>query len=113
MLSRHLSRMLHVTQKKLRNVLLGGVALVLVLGGFWHFSRGRAAAAKPHNKAAPVRVATVQRRDMSAVVHTLGSIVANATAQVTPRVQGTLESAYFKEGQFVKQGDRLFQSVSL
>jgi membrane fusion protein, multidrug efflux system len=46
---------------------------------------------------------------MAVVEHTLGTVVANATVQVTARVQGTLESANFKEGQFVKKGDLLFQ----
>ncbi|MEO8746051.1 MAG: efflux RND transporter periplasmic adaptor subunit, partial [Rhodanobacter sp.] len=98
-----------MTQKKLRNGLIGAVALVLVIGAFWHFAGSHAAAPKPRDTAAPVRVATVERRDMNVVEHTLGTIMANATVQVAPRVQGTLESADFKEGQFVKKGARLFQ----
>lgn len=101
--------MLDVTQKKLRSGLIGGVALVVVLGAFWHFHGGHAAAPEVHDTVSPVRVAKVERRDMSVVEHTLGIIIANATVQVTPRVQGILESADFKEGQFVKKGELLFQ----
>jgi multidrug efflux system membrane fusion protein len=56
-----------------------------------------------------VRVAKVERHDMPVVEHALGTVMANTTVQVTARVQGILDAAYFKEGQFVKQGDLLFQ----
>ncbi|MGH8192492.1 MAG: biotin/lipoyl-binding protein [Rhodanobacteraceae bacterium] len=84
------------------------MVLALVLGAFRHFAGGHAAAPKLRDAVAPVRVASVQRRNMSVVAHSLGTIVANITVQVTPRVQGTLESADCKEGQFVKKGDRFF-----
>ena len=59
--------------------------------------------------AAPVRVAVVEQRDMAVVERSLGTVVANTLVQLSARVQGTLESANFKEGQFVKKGDLLFQ----
>lgn len=46
---------------------------------------------------------------MPIVERTVGTVLANAIVQVTPRVQGTLESAFFKEGQFVRRGQLLFQ----
>jgi multidrug efflux system membrane fusion protein len=46
---------------------------------------------------------------MAVVEHTVGTVMAAATVQVTARVDGTLESAAFKEGQFVQRGDLLFQ----
>lgn len=82
---------------------------VLVLAGVWHWmSPHRAAGAKPQ-PAAPVRTAKVDRRDMPVVERTIGTVLANVTVQVTPRVQGTLESAFFREGQFVRKGQPLFQ----
>jgi RND family efflux transporter, MFP subunit len=99
-----------VRKQKVRNGLVGAAALALVLGGFWHFKGGNAATPKEHkNSSAPVRVANVERRDMAVVEHTLGTVIANATVQVTARVEGTLDSADFKEGQFVRAGDLLFQ----
>lgn len=99
-----------VRKRKVRNGLVGATALALVLGGFWHFKGGNAATPKEHkNSSAPVRVANVERRDMAVVEHTLGTVIANATVQVTARVEGTLDSADFKEGQFVRAGDLLFQ----
>ncbi len=93
-----------------RRWVAGGIALALVLGGYWYFSRGAddAGGARGGN-AAPVRVAGVVRRDMPVVEHSLGTVVANTTVQVTARVQGVVDSAAFKEGQFVKKGDLLFQ----
>ena len=58
---------------------------------------------------APVRVAKVERRDMAVVERTLGTVIADATVQVIARVEGMLETANFREGQFVKQGELLFQ----
>lgn len=86
-------------------------ALLLVLGGFWYFTgHGQDQARAPRGAgAAPVRVATANTRDMPVVDHALGRVVSPITVQVTARVQGVLESANFKEGQFVKRGDLLFQ----
>jgi len=55
--------------------------------------------------AAPVRVAEVARRDMAVVRYTPGTVIANTTVQITARVQGVLDAANFKEGQFVKKGE--------
>jgi multidrug efflux system membrane fusion protein len=94
-----------------RKYLIGGVALALVLGGYWYFSKGTdtTGGAGARGNAAPVRVAKVVRRDMAVVENSLGTVVANTTVQVTSRVQGVVDSAAFKEGQFVRKGDLLFQ----
>ena len=92
-----------------RTLAIGGGLLVAVLGGYWALNnRGDGAADKRAN-AAPVRVAVVEQRDMAVVERSLGTVVANTLVQLSARVQGTLESANFKEGQFVKKGDLLFQ----
>ena len=97
-------------QPRLRNYVVGGVALALVLGGYWYFSKSADAPGRgAGGNAAPVRVAKVVRRDMAVVEHSLGTVVANTTVQVTARVQGIVDSAAFTEGQYVKKGDLLFQ----
>jgi multidrug efflux system membrane fusion protein len=58
---------------------------------------------------APVRVATVTQTNMPVVEHTIGTVVANTLVQVTARIEGVVDAANFKEGQFVKKGDLLFQ----
>src|ERR1700761_4450031 len=92
-----------------RRYLIGGIALVAVLGGYYYWSHGGDGPARRPIGAAPVRVADVVSRDMSVVEHTIGTVVANSTVSVTARVQGQLTKAFFKEGQMVKTGDLLFQ----
>ncbi|MGA7676088.1 MAG: efflux RND transporter periplasmic adaptor subunit [Rhizomicrobium sp.] len=57
----------------------------------------------------PVIVATATSRNVTVVEHTIGTVVANSTVQVTARVSGQLMSAGFREGQMVHTGDLLFQ----
>src|SRR5215831_4159580 len=88
------------------------VALGLVLGAFWYLTQADVPPkpAQPRGAAAaPVRVAQAVRRDMQIIRRTPGTVVANTTVQVTARVQGIIESANFREGQFVKKGELLFQ----
>lgn len=59
-------------------------------------------------KAAPVRVAQVERRDVPIVVKTFGSVEANRTVAILPQIAGLITEVHFKEGDFVKQGDLLF-----
>jgi membrane fusion protein, multidrug efflux system len=88
-----------------------GAALICVLAGFWyHNYLGNEDSRKgAHHLATPVRVALVQRHDLPVVERTIGTVVANIAVQVTPQVQGMLQSENFREGQIVKKGDLLFQ----
>src|SRR5437763_3649742 len=98
-------------QTKTRKWLIGGGALILALGAFWYLTRADTAAPsgpRP-SAAAPVRIAQVVRRDMAIVRYTPGTVIANTTVQITARVQGVLDAANFREGQFVKKGDLLFR----
>src|SRR5690348_225796 len=92
-----------------RRFVLGGIALAVVLGGYYYWSHGSGTPPRRPVGAAPVRVADVVIRDMPVVEHTIGTVVANSTVSVTARVQGQLTKAFFKEGQMVKEGDLLFQ----
>jgi multidrug efflux system membrane fusion protein len=92
-----------------RRFVIGGIALAVVLGGYYYWSHGSATPPRRPVGAAPVRVADVVIHDMPVVEHTIGTVVANSTVSVTARVQGQLTKAFFKEGQMVKAGDLLFQ----
>jgi multidrug efflux system membrane fusion protein len=92
-----------------RKYVIGGVALVLALGGFWYFTHAGNGAKPKRNLAAPVKVAPVEQRAMAVIERTIGTVVANSTVSVNARVQGQLTKAFFKEGQMVKTGDLLFQ----
>ncbi len=91
-----------------RNYLIGGAALVVLLGGFWYFNHGTATKVRP-DLTVPVRVQEVVQHEMPVVEHTIGTVVANSTVSVNARVQGQMTKAFFKEGQMVKTGDLLFQ----
>ena len=92
-----------------RRYAIGGIAIILVLGGFYYWTHSGDNAPRRGPVVAPVRVANVVQRDMEVVEHTIGTVVANSTVSVTARVQGQLTKAYFKEGQMVKEGDLLFE----
>jgi len=95
-----------------RSWLVGGGALILMLGAFGYFTRADNAPAGGQPRpvaAAPVRVAEVMRGDMPVISRTPGTAIVNTTVQITARVQGVLDAANFKEGEFVKKDDLLFQ----
>jgi multidrug efflux system membrane fusion protein len=96
------------TASSLRHYLIGGIALVLLFGGYRYFNQDNAPKRTPRSSAIPVRVGTVERRDMAVVERTLGTVVPNTTVQVAARVQGLIDSTNFTEGQLVKKGDLLF-----
>ena len=91
-----------------RAYLIGGMALVLALGGFWYFTHDSKPVVR-RNPTAPVKVATVETGNMAVIERTIGTVMANSTVQINARIQGQMIKAYFKEGQMVKQGDILFQ----
>jgi len=93
---------------RLRSWIIGGSLLVLVLGGYRYFNSTGAGSDRPVT-AAPVRVARIEKRDMPVVQRALGTVMASDVVEVSSRVQGTMDRATFKEGQFVKKGDLLFQ----
>lgn len=94
---------------RLRTWLMGGALLLLVLAGYRYFNSSGTGTGSQRTAAAPVRVAHVEKRDMPVVERSLGTVMASDVVEVTARVQGTLERENFKEGQFVKKGDLLFQ----
>jgi multidrug efflux system membrane fusion protein len=57
----------------------------------------------------PVHVAAVQEKDVTGFQHSIGTVVALSTVQVTSLVTGQLLSTGFTEGQIVRAGQLLFQ----
>jgi membrane fusion protein, multidrug efflux system len=86
-----------------------GVGIVLLLFIAWHFIAPLFAPKKKPPPAPPVKVATVQRRDVSVMANTIGTVVSPAMVQVTAQVTGKLLVANFREGDIVHKGDLLFQ----
>jgi multidrug efflux system membrane fusion protein len=62
----------------------------------------------PMESAVPVTIATVTQKSMPVEVRAIGNVEAYSTVSVRAQIGGEVERAYFKEGQDVKKGDRLF-----
>jgi multidrug efflux system membrane fusion protein len=56
----------------------------------------------------PVSVAQVQQKDVPLDISTVGRVEAISTVSVKAQVDGEVTGVYFKEGQAVRKGDRLF-----
>ncbi len=90
-----------------RTRLIGGVAAAAaVLGLLWYFLSAGSGAHAPSPPV--VIVAQAGSKNVTVVEHTIGTVVAESTVQVTARVSGQLMQAYFKEGQMVRANDLLF-----
>ncbi len=99
----------------MRKLLLGAVALVIGLGGFWWTQHDHLAAAPmPTASGAPVPVVAglSVARNMPLYVVGLGTVQAYNSVTVKSRVDGQIMQAFFTEGQEVKPGDPLFQGRS-
>ena len=82
-------------------------ATILAAPMAWHFLAPGPGPADPPPP--PVTAARAEIRDVTALEHTVGTVVAVATVSVTAQVSGQLMSAGFQEGQIVRAGDTLFQ----
>ncbi len=90
-----------------RKKVVVATAAVAVIAVAWFLIAG--SGSKNKGRPAPVVVTQpVKMKDVTVVEHAVGTVVANATVQVTAQVTGQLAKAAFQEGQFVKKGDLLF-----
>ncbi len=62
----------------------------------------------PQTPPAPVVVAAAARKTVPVQVRAIGSVKVLSTVHVRPRVAGELTGVHFREGDFVKQGQKLF-----
>jgi multidrug efflux system membrane fusion protein len=92
---------------------LAAATVVLVVAGvsaasFWVAGSGPTAAAPTAVvPAVPVQVALPSVQEVPVYLDGLGTVQANYTVNITPRVDGELQSVQFTEGQAVKKGDLL------
>jgi multidrug efflux system membrane fusion protein len=95
------------------------VLAAVVAGGYWTWVKygdavsgrsGQSGASRPGGPgAAPVRVATVEKKDFPVVLTGLGTVQATNSVVVRSRVDGQIEKVAFEEGQMLKEGDLLVQ----
>lgn len=99
--------------RKHRRPALAVATVVLVVAGvsaasFWVAGSGPTAAAPTAVvPAVPVQVALPSVQEVPVYLDGLGTVQANYTVNITPRVDGELQSVQFTEGQAVKKGDLL------
>ncbi len=87
-------------------VLAIGMAVWLLLSAACHQANSTQAVAAP---AVPVAVAQAETRDVPVMVNAVGAIAPYSTVQIKTMVSAEITKAFFKEGDFVKKGQLLFQ----
>ena len=87
-------------------LILGIVAALGLLALVWFVAKRSSEV--PKVPGAPVHVAVAKIGDTNVVEHTVGTVLAQSTVNVTAQVSGQLMAAPFKEGQLVHKGDLLF-----
>src|SRR6266545_734263 len=101
---------------------LGMLLVFLVVGGiaggtYWYLNKGAdgAAAESPKGKGKgrggplTVKIAQAVVKPMPVIIEAVGTVEAEHSVQVRAQVGGVLDSVKFKEGDFVKTGQLLFQ----
>lgn len=76
---------------------------------FGPHGRNSAAVQPARPQPAPVRVATVEKKDFPIALTGLGTVQATNMVTVRSRVDGQIEKVAFEEGQMLKEGDLLVQ----
>src|SRR5438874_2412778 len=95
--------------RNLRPRMVVGGALVLIAALVtWHIL-GSSAPPMRVFQPPPVHIAVAQEKNVTGFQHSIGTVVALSTVQVTSLVTGQLLSTGFSEGQIVKAGQLLFQ----
>ncbi len=83
-------------------------AVLLLLGAAACSKKEEAAQGKGRGGGTvPVTAGEVVKKDMPVVIPGIGNVRAYSTVSVKPRVSGQVAGIFFKEGQFVKEGDML------
>ncbi len=72
-------------------------------------SEGGAKGKKGRGGPIPVRTITPKRQPMPVIIDAVGTVEAEHSVAVRPQISGVLTAVQFKEGDYVKQGQLLFQ----
>ncbi|MGB6486832.1 MAG: efflux RND transporter periplasmic adaptor subunit [Steroidobacteraceae bacterium] len=89
---------------------IAGAVVVVVLLGWWIYARFIARKpAPPPPPAVPVTAAVATTRDVPALIPALGTVLSMDVVQVMPEVTGRITRIYFKQGEEVKAGQKLFE----
>jgi multidrug efflux system membrane fusion protein len=81
------------------------LAVAIIISGCANKGQGAASGRPP----APVVVASVEQRDIPLQITGIGNVEAYQTVQIRSQVNGQIEKIFFKEGDDVRQGQKLFE----
>jgi len=91
--------------------LISIVLLAALAGGYFYWQQQRAAAKPkgPMVRAVNVEMVTARVGDAPVQVSAIGQIVSSHSVAIRPQVSGTLLKVFFKEGDSVEAGEKLFE----
>ncbi len=101
--------MKYAVERLPRSILPGPLAIVLLFSGCAKKEQSQPADESGGRPSAPVVTATVEQRDIPIQIKAIGNVEAYQTVQIRSQVNGQIEKIFFKEGEDVRQGQRLFQ----
>ena len=91
--------------------LISIVLLAALTGGYFYWQQQRAAS-KPKGpvvRAVNVEMVTARVGDAPVQISAIGQIVSSHSVAIRPQVSGTLQNVFFKEGDSVEAGEKLFE----
>ena len=100
-----------VSQKKYstrRWIALAAILLVALAAGMWVWRAQNTATSAEEAGAVQVVSAPVMQADVPARLSANGTVTAMQTVEVRPQISATIKTVHIREGQSVRQGDRLF-----
>ena len=101
--------MKQVSERALRSLLLLPLTAALLSSGCEKGGSVQPSAGSGARPPAPVVVALVEQRDVPVQIQAIGNVEAYQTVLIRSQVNGQIQHIFFKEGDDVHQGQRLFQ----
>lgn len=93
----------YITKKRMIFVLIVVVVITFFLRGCFHKTK------QTPNAVVSVTTAQVFQKDVSLTTHAIGNVQPYVTVSIKARVEGQLLSVGFKEGEYVKEGQVIFE----
>jgi RND family efflux transporter MFP subunit len=91
-------------------IFLGAIGALVGLAAFLrHTVTTPVPQAAAKEEALPLEVMAARMQPMPVALRSVGQVISQHTVQIRPQVSGMLKGVFFKEGEFVSKGQRLFQ----
>jgi multidrug efflux system membrane fusion protein len=101
--------MKQVAERARRSLLFLPLTAVFLLSGCEKNGSAQPGGASAAHPPAPVVVARVEQRDVPVQIQAIGNVEAYQTVMIRSQVNGQIQHIFFKEGDDVREGQRLFQ----